>query len=188
MTFDEVQAVNDLRRGSYRAFRLIYEAYSGRLYSFALKYLKNREAARDIVQDTFMRLWINRSQLNCFGDLGGFIFAIAKHKIIDTFRRQLRAPTFKEYMEYCYEHPGELSPEDIMMYDEFSQLLEKSKGLLTDRQRQIFELSRDRGLKSAEIAQELGLSEQTVKNTLAAALKTLRRELMKYRYIFLFMV
>lgn len=188
MTFDPIQAASDLRKGSYKAFTQIYHAYADDLYAFAIRYLKNRQAAQDIVQDTFMRLWGNRSQIDCFGDLRGFIFAIAKHRIIDTFRRQLLAPQFSEYMEYCNACADELSPEDVLLYDEFITQLKRSKSLLTPRQRQIFEMSREQGLTPSDIASELGLSEQTVKNTLVAALRTLRDELRKYRYLFIFFV
>ena len=66
MKIDEIQCIKELRNGSYQAFTQIYEAYADRLYSFVLKQLKNRSLTQDIVQDTFLRLWDNRSQLNYF--------------------------------------------------------------------------------------------------------------------------
>ena len=91
MKIDEIQCIKELRNGSYQAFTQIYEAYADRLYSFVLKQLKNRSLTQDIVQDTFLRLWDNRSQLNSFGNLQAFIFTIAKHQVIDYFRKQVRA-------------------------------------------------------------------------------------------------
>lgn len=188
MSFDPIQAAGDLRHGSYKAFTLIYHAYADDLYAFAIRFLKNRQAAQDIVQDTFMRLWDNRSQIDCFGDLRAFIFTIARHRIIDTFRRQLSAPSFTEYIDYGNAMADEFSPEDVLLYDEFRNHLSKSKNLLTPRQRQIFEMSREQGHTLPDIASELGISEQTVKNTLVTALRTLRDELRKYRFIFIFFV
>ena len=87
MKIDEIQCIKELRNGSYQAFTQIYEAYADRLYSFVLKQLKNRSLAQDIVQDTFLRLWDNRSQLNSFGNLQAFIFTIAQTSQRTTIRR-----------------------------------------------------------------------------------------------------
>jgi len=125
---DEIQCINELKRGSYKAFTLIYDEYADYLFNFVQRQLHDRTAARDIVQDTFLKLWINRRQLNCFGNLKGFIFAIARYRIIDTLRRQMNQPRFEEYIEHLTEEPADLSPEDIMMYDEFVGRLSGGQG------------------------------------------------------------
>lgn len=99
MKIDEIQCIKELRNGSYQAFTQIYEAYADRLYSFVLKQLKNRSLTQDIVQDTFLRLWDNRNQLNSFGNLQAFIFTIAKHQVIDYFRKQVNELQFEDFMD-----------------------------------------------------------------------------------------
>ena len=167
MKIDEIQCIKELRNGSYQAFTQIYEAYADRLYSFVLKQLKNRSLTQDIVQDTFLRLWDNRSQLNSFGNLQAFIFTIAKHQVIDYFRKQVNELQFEDFMEYCENQ-------------------EKSKYFLSPRERVIYELSREKHIPVKQIAEQLELSEQTVKNYLTSALKILRSEMLKYNIIFLF--
>ena len=157
MKIDEIQCIKELRNGSYQAFTQIYEAYADRLYSFVLKQLKNRSLTQDIVQDTFLRLWDNRSQLNSFGNLQAFIFTIAKHQVID-----------------------------YLLYDEFLQQLQQSKKVLSQREHEIYELSREKHIPIKQIAEQLDLSEQTVKNYLTSALKILRSEMMKYNILFIF--
>ena len=129
MKIDEIQCIKELRNGSYQAFTQIYEAYADRLYSFVLKQLKNRSLTQDIVQDTFLRLWDNRNQLNSFGNLQAFIFTIAKHQVIDYFRKQVNELQFEDFMEYCENQATDVSPEDILLYDEFLQQLQQSKVL-----------------------------------------------------------
>ena len=119
MKINEIQCIKELRNGSYQAFTQIYEAYADRLYSFVLKQLKNRSLTQDIVQDTFLRLWDNRSQLNSLGNLQAFIFTIAKHQVIDYFRKQVNELQFEDFMEYCENQATDVSPEDILLYDEF---------------------------------------------------------------------
>lgn len=175
---DEIQCINSLRNGSYKAFNMIYEEYADQLYMFVLLQLRDRNAAADIVQETYMRLWANRSHLNCFGNLKQFIFAIARYRIIDLMRKRMTQPRFEEYLEHCATvADSPMTPEDVMMYDDFLRQLTKAKERLTPREREIYELSREHQLSSAEIADRLGLAEQTVKNALTSALKTLRMAL-----------
>ena len=72
-------------------------------------------------EDTFLRLWDNRSQLNSFGNLQAFIFTIAKHQVIDDFRKQVNELQFEDFMEYCENQESDVSPEDLLLYDEFLQ-------------------------------------------------------------------
>ena len=114
-----------------------------------------------------------------------FCFAL-RHRIIDTLRRQMREPKFEEYIEHCAEDPTDVSPEDIIMYEEFLSLVTMAKEKLTPRERQIYELSRDFLLSNSQIAEKLGISEQTVKNHLSAALHILREALGGSPLIFIF--
>lgn len=184
--FDEFECINNLKRGSYKAFTKIYDEYADSVFSFALLQLRNRDAARDVVQDTFMKLWINRRIINCTGNLKGFILSIARYRIIDTLRQQMHEPKFEEYIEHCAKAPTEVTPEDIIMYDEFLSLLTEAKERLTPRERQIYEMSRDSQLTVSQIAGELGISEQTVKNHITSALRILRNAIKGSPLIFIF--
>jgi RNA polymerase sigma-70 factor (family 1) len=153
-------------RLSYQEFNTIYDQYADSLYAFALHHLKSRTAAEDIVQDTFMKLWSCREQVFIEGNLHALIFTIAKHQIIDSFRRQLKEPHFETYTAYCESAETEFSPEDLLLYDEFKARLADTKQKLTGREREIYELSREQQLSIAQIAEQLGLSVQTVKYNL----------------------
>ncbi|MGM9854478.1 MAG: RNA polymerase sigma factor [Muribaculaceae bacterium] len=185
---DEIQCINNLKQGSYKAFTMIYDEYADCIFSFALKQLRNRNAAQDIVQDTFMRLWIYRKMIDCSCNFKSFIFSIARYRIIDILRQQMKAPKFEEYIEHCSEDPTDVSPEEIVMYDEFLSLVTAAKEKLTPRELQIYELSRDSLLTNAQIAEKLGISEQTVKNHLSAALRTLRTAIGGSSLIFIFWI
>lgn len=184
--FDELECVFGLKQGSYKAFTRIYDEYSDSIFGFALRQLRNRTAALDVVQDTFMKLWINRSMVESTGNLKSFLFSIARYRIIDTLRRQMHEPKFEEYIEHGTEYPADISPEDIMMYDEFVSLVTAAKEKLTPRERQIYDLSRESQLSNSQIAERLGISEQTVKNHLSAALHILRDALGGAPLIFIF--
>ncbi len=174
----EKQYILELNRGSYRAFDALYSIYSRRLYAFALKMTKSHSEAKDIVQDTFVRLWLNRENVLPEDSFQAYLFTIAKNAILNKMRTLINAPVFVDYMEYMNEHrqSDEHITETLEM-DEFRKKLELAKKSLPETQLNVFELSKELGYSHTEIASQLNLSEQTVRNQLSLALKTLRKQL-----------
>ena len=147
--------VIQLREGSYEAFSEIYMHYSNKLYSFTLAQTKNVSLSEDIVQETFMKLWDMREQLDCYGNVNALIFTIARNLIIDSFRKQVVQLDYYESVDR----------------------IRQVKKLLSKRACQIYEMSREKNMPIQEIAEALNLSSQTVKNYLTSTLKIFRREL-----------
>jgi len=177
--------VSELSNGSYKAFSALYEIYADKLFRFVLAHTKSRDLAKDIVQETFLKLWIIRHSVTENGSFQSLLFTISKNKMIDVYRSQINQIKFEDYINYCNSDIfAENDIERKINYDEFLQALKISKKLLPERQLEIFELSREKGLNVIEIATSLGISEQTVKNQITSALKTLRKELSKYNQLF----
>jgi RNA polymerase sigma-70 factor (ECF subfamily) len=181
----EKQYILELNRGSYRAFDALYSLYSRRLFAFALKMTKSHSDAKEIVQDTFVRLWLNRENVLPEDSFQSYLFTIAKNAILNKMRTLINMPVFVDYMEFMNEH--HLSVENTteeMEMDEFRQKLEKAKETLPETQKNVFELSKELGLSHTEVAKQLNLSEQTVRNQLSLALKTLRKKLAENAVLF----
>lgn len=178
--------IKELRRGSHKAFNAIYDMYADKLYGFAFAHTKSKDMANDIVQDTFLKLWTLRESISTEGSLQSLLFTMSYHKMIDMFRSQINKVEFEDYIEYCeYTDFEDNVIEKKLFYDDFVKALKMSKNLLPQRQLEIFEMSRENGNTIEEIAIGLKISEQTVKNQLTSALKTLRIELVKYNLIYL---
>lgn len=179
------EIIAELKRGSYEAFDTLYNMYADSLYGFALLHTKSVACAEDIVQETFLKLWNMRASLSVEGSFKSMLFMIAKNRMIDVFRQQINRPAFEDYIHFCEDEKliDNTSVEKIY-YDDFIEKLMLAKRKLTPSQRNIFEMSREKGMSNAEIAALVEISEQTVKNHLSAALKILREELVKYNYLF----
>ncbi|MDD2285058.1 MAG: RNA polymerase sigma-70 factor [Paludibacter sp.] len=174
----EKQYILELNRGSYRAFDALYSIYSRRLYAFALKMTKSHSDAKEIVQDTFVRLWLNRENVLPEDSFQAYLFTIAKNAILNKMRTLINMPVFVDYMEYMNERRlSENNITEAIEMDEFRKKLEQAKESLSETQLKVFELSRELGYSHSEVAQQLNLSEQTVRNQLSLALKTLRKKL-----------
>lgn len=179
--------VEELNKGSHSAFNAIYDIYADRLYGFALAHTKSEDLAKDIVQESFLKLWMMREDLNSEKSIKALLFTMCNNRIIDLFRSQINKCDFESYMLYLDDVMySENTVERAMYYDEFLQILEKSKKDLPNRQLQIFEMSREKGLSINEIATELEISPQTVKNQLSTALRIVRCKLNKYTFLFSF--
>ncbi|MDU1892903.1 MAG: RNA polymerase sigma-70 factor [Dysgonomonas sp.] len=175
------QLVKKLKDGSYNAFNQLYEIYADLLYGFVLDLTKSPSEAKDILQETFLRIWINRENISTDYPFKAYLYKIARNLILNSFRKQMNSIAFENYISSEeYQKNADNNTEREIYFDEFYKNLEQAKSHLPDRQIQIFELSREQGMSISEIAQNLNISEQTVKNQLTLALKTLREKLSKY--------
>lgn len=178
--------IKELRKGSHKAFNAIYDMYADKLFGFAFAHTKSREMANDLVQDTFLKLWTMRESLSVEGSLQAMLFTMSHHKMIDMFRAQINKVEFEDFIEFAENASlGDNTIEKKIYYDDFLKALKLCKNQLPHRQMEIFEMSRENGKSIEEIANQLKISEQTVKNQLTSAMKTLRTELVKYNLIYL---
>lgn len=171
--------VSALKGGSHDAFAAVYGKYADRIFSFAIKQTKNRTAAQDIVQETFMLLWKNRASIDPTKNLQSLLFTIARNAIIDTFRKQVSEVSFEKYLEYCEQLAAGSPSEEQLYYDEFLDRLQQSKRQLSRRECEVFEMSREKHMTVKDIAGMLHLSQQTVKNYLTSSLKVFRKTLLE---------
>ncbi|HPM11086.1 MAG TPA: RNA polymerase sigma-70 factor [Paludibacter sp.] len=181
----EKQYILDLKKGSYRAFDALYTMYARRLYAYALKITKSTSDANEIVQDTFVNLWTHRENIEPSDSLQAYLFTITKNVILNKFRKLINSPVFVNYVEYLNEE--NIASEEIsekLEFEEFQRKLEDAKTTLSATQVKVFELRKELGYNNAEVAKQLNLSEQTVKNQLSLALKKLRTKLAEHLSLF----
>lgn len=177
--------IGELKKGSHKAFTYLYDTYSDNLYGFILLHTKSPILAEEIVQDTFLKIWLKKDTLNEDGSFKSLLFTMAKNQFIDNFRSQINKTEFVNFIEYCEnENLTHNSVETDIYFEDFCDKLNIAKKVLPEKQRLIFELSREKGLDTKRIAEKLDISEQTVKNQLTSALKTLREKLKEYNFLY----
>lgn len=183
---NEKEQVEALKNGSYRSFTVLYDYYSSQLYGFVYDLLRSHSLTKDVVQETFISVWIHRGKLNLEMSFKSYLFTIARNKLYNEFRRLVNHPTIGDYMSYCDEASlSENRTDKVLDFEEFNKMLISSKQKLTPRQREIFELNKELDIPVAEIAVKLNISEQVVRNQLSAALAQLRKDLKNYIVLFI---
>ncbi|NJM15639.1 MAG: RNA polymerase sigma-70 factor [Bacteroidales bacterium] len=165
-----------LKNGDMAAFDAVYEKYCKRLYGFAIRYLKQKQDAEEIVQDVFIKIWNARETINLSSSFESFLFTVAYNTTISQLRKRLSEKKYVEHVT-ALQQPGldHTSPEES--YDHLKQTVQVLLEQLTPRQKEVFLLSRQDNLTHEEIAAKLNISVNTVKNHLVAALDFLRSNL-----------
>jgi RNA polymerase sigma-70 factor (family 1) len=172
----EKQLISDLKAGSHRAFDSIYRLYAKRLYAYCLQYCKQAEDAEEIVEDVFVRLWTSRKNIRQEESLESLLFIMSRHLVINAYRRRLNSPEYEEFIDFRHSAGSEDAALQVE-YDEFVARLHRALRTLPATQQRVVKLSRMGGMGNKDIARELNLSEQTVKNQLSLGLKALREKL-----------
>jgi RNA polymerase sigma-70 factor (family 1) len=170
--------VSNLKQGDSEAFDDLFKKYSQRLYSFSLKYLKSEEEAEEVVQEVFLYIWEKRDGLKPDQSFNSYIFAIAYNIIRKYFIRKNRENAYKDEQLYIFLNDGN-NLDQIIDYRFLLEKVESIINLLPARRKEIFIKRKYEGLAIKQIADDLGISPNTVENQLASAQKQIQKELQK---------
>lgn len=177
--------IQQLKDGNEKVFEQIVKSYWPRLYAFANIYVINKEAAKEIVQDTFLVLWSQRKYLEDNTCLITYLMVVGRNKCLNYLKSlQLDTIPIDDLNEYTvYQRSNAYVLEDdsleILITKELSQAIAISLEKLPTQTKEIFMLSRYNGLKNKEIADQLGISTKSVEYHIKNALKQLKSDLTK---------
>ena len=160
---DELQALSALQTGSREAFTWLVRRYERDLMHLAYRLTGDNDAARDLVQETFWRLWQHRSRIRPEGSLRGWLVTVMVRLSVDCWRKEHREIPLQELSVF----PRVLDPR--------VRRLERCLSRLSRQQRAVVVMFYTEGFRLREIAQMLGVTEGTVKTHLHRAREALRR-------------
>jgi len=186
---DDRQVVERIAMGDELAFAQAYDRHSALVYGAVVRFVGDREAAAEVVQDAFMALWRRARQFDAAsGSLAGWLLGIARHRAIDRFRSESRRPTAAAVSmtdAFAGVEPYAVSANDTTTIDptDVAELRWRQSVVRTlvadlpDPERNVLLLAYGRGLSQAEIAERTGTPLGTVKSRTRRALAHLRTRL-----------
>lgn len=107
--------LSEVKRGSERAFKLLYRKYKAMVYSIALRSLQNREDARDITQETFIRVFKNIDKIYIDRPLKNYLLTIESHLIVDRFRKNLPECELKHDLPAVSSTVDSIEKEEVVL-------------------------------------------------------------------------
>jgi RNA polymerase sigma-70 factor (ECF subfamily) len=157
------------------ALRALAVAYYDALIDFAASYVRSLDAAEDVVQDVFVRLWAQRERVDPARSLRPRLFLATRNAALDQRRRGAAAAKYASLAaDVNAGVPAALAaPDDVLERSELAAAVASAIEALPPRCREIYLLNRRAGLSYPEIAQALGVSLSTVKTQMGRAVQTL---------------
>ena len=170
--------IEKLSQGNKKAFNEIFQLFHQKIFIFCLKYHFSKEESEEVVQEVFLKLWLNRKSLNPSQNLKSYIYTIAKNIIINSLRK-------KSYQKAAYEYNINLQDihcetENSIITKDLENLFENAIQVLPGKRKEIFILSRKEGLSNKEIAEKLNISIKTVESQMRLSFQFLKEVLKKY--------
>lgn len=170
--------IEQIAGGDSAAFRVLFNAHWDRIFSVALAFTKSTERSEELVQDVFLKIWLNRTELPGIRNFEGYLFTVARNHIFNALRTRLKEVSFGEELEHYFKESS--LADDLLLLKDAEALVHKGVEALPGQQRAVFEMSRFQGLNTAEIAEKLNISPLTVKVHLRKALAALRTFLQQH--------
>jgi RNA polymerase sigma-70 factor (ECF subfamily) len=179
--------LQDLKNGSYRAFETLYDEYFDLLYGYIFGMIRSHVQANEIVQDTFIKVWLHRSKIDTTLSFKAWLFKIAKNQLLNDIKKKYSDPLFEDYIMHCENNDLSVEADQEFDFELFRTALYKAKQKLTPRQLQVFEMCKEDALTASEVAKKLNITEASVYNYLSQSISTLRNEMKSLSFmLFLF--
>jgi len=170
-----------LKEDDHAAFTEIYKRYWKKMLLIAWNHSHDKATSKDIVHDVFMGLWDRRNTVEIL-NLSAFLATSVKFSIFKFYQKESRRT---ELISQNYQFEELTNDEDkldaLFLNEYINGIVEE----MPEKCRLVFSLSRDLGMKNAEIADKLNITEKGVEANLTRALKIIRAELKKNIWLLL---
>ena len=180
MSIDEKKLIRNVKNSKKSSFQKLFFQFHDQLFRFVVYRVQDTDIAKDITQETFLRVWEKRKSLQPEKSFFSLLARISTNLCYDHFRyNEVRLRNRDRIPEYGKSHFD--NPEEIVQAQAIEKIIRKLVNeKLPQRCRIIFLLSRIEGLSNQEISLKLGISIRTVENQIYRALKILKKHMQKY--------
>ncbi|MGX5817057.1 RNA polymerase sigma factor [Chitinophaga lutea] len=171
-SYSDRELFSRIAEGDEAAFADLFNLYSAPLSRISLRMLQRESASQEVLQDFFIKLWLHRSQLSDVEAPGPWLRKVLIRECLQHLRK---SAVYKSKLE---ELPADAATQNRAIHalsvKEIQQAVGRALESMSPQRRQVYKMSREKGMTTKEIAAELGLSDGYVRNVLSAALQTIR--------------
>lgn len=181
---DENQLLNQMAIGNELAFKAIYDTYSKEMFLYAMNVFRKKEVCEDIVQEVFVTFWSRRKKVK-ITHLKSYLFKSVKYQIFNHLRNR-KINTEELTRANIIDLSMNISQE--LEFHELEKMIKDQVEKLPTRCQQIFILSRYQHKSNKEIALELDISLQAVKNQISKGIQSIKQNLNQEEAVFYFLL
>ena len=171
--------VGDLQKGDEKAFRILFDEFYVALCLFAVRFMEDREAAADIVQEAFLKYWDRHADFDNYYKIKSFLYVVVRHACLN----QLRTKQVKLEITEDIAMDSDEFFQDQVMEEEAYRVFYRAIEHLPPQMRSVIKYVLE-GLKNAEVAQKMGVSENAVHAYKKEAYKRLKDTMKEHYYLF----
>jgi RNA polymerase sigma-70 factor (ECF subfamily) len=185
MVKDLQDVITELRNGHRETYEKLFHQHYKNLVLYAKKFVLDTEIARDIVQDVFIYLWEKRQQVQIQKSVSAYLFRAVRNACINHLKRESTKENYIKQFLLAINN-GELNVEkdedvhELVVHKDLLKRIELIVESLPEQCKNMFRMSRFRGLKNKEIAEIYAVSPRTVETQIYRALKVLKEDLKSY--------
>ena len=174
-TYNDQELLSSLREGNQLAFNMLYEKHWENVYNQAFKKLHDPALAKDITQEVFIFIWVNREK-NDINNLDAYLFSAVRNNIFRFLKQESRfLPLSDLIMEVKAHYPAaDAAVIEAEFYKQYQAILET----MPAAQQNIFKMRYEDDLSTLQIAEKLNISRKTVQNQLTRAVSMLKASLL----------
>lgn len=170
----DYELLQQLIEGDAEAFREIYELYQDKIFAFAFKLTKQRDVANDMVQEIFIKLWEKRDQVKVELNFGAYLKKMAQNHVFNYLKKASLDRRVQETIKQRLEELQHRNADDLVE-KEIQKAYTEAIDTLSPQKKLIYNLSRTGDLSYDEIATQLGISKNTVRNQMVDAIRLIRQ-------------
>jgi RNA polymerase sigma factor (sigma-70 family) len=175
ISINEYQLWKEFKSGDDAAYALIYRRYFFILYNYGKKISRDNELVKDAIQDLFIKVWNNRQKLSDTTSIKYYLLTSLKRKLLDTLESPVvRLKTEDDVLEFEVTDTSDL--EEEAFHDQKERVLH-AMNKLSGHQQRLLQMKFYKNQSNQEIAEELGITIQSVYNSVFKTLRSIRKQL-----------
>lgn len=178
--FDGSRLALSVKEGDKSSFDFFFLKYHSLVIRFVYGITRDEEAAKDLAQNIFLKLWLNRDRIDESRSLKSFLFTIAKNETLNYLKAKklpLQSAASGAVSDFTDYIDNSCHADDLVLRSEIQSRLTESIVNMPEQRRKVFMMHRLDNLTSKDISAELGISKRTVEKHIELALKDIRKNI-----------
>lgn len=178
-TYNEQSVILRLQKGDSDAFLELYNHYHAALYHYVLRFVKSPAIAEDVLQDVFLKIWEIKSRLDPALSFKAYLYRICRNSVFKLLKKMAVDENLR--VQVMQQFAQSVADADLkVLWQQYEVILQAAINRLPPQRQKVFKLCREEGKTYDQVAEELGISRNTVKEHMVLAMKLIREHVDQY--------